>query len=73
MDRLEAMSVLLAVVDAGTISAASRRLGLPLTTVSRKISALEAHLNTRLLVRGSTPHATHRNRPCLCCLPAHSG
>jgi DNA-binding transcriptional LysR family regulator len=53
MDRLEAMSVLLAVVDAGSISAASRRLGLPLTTVSRKISALEAHLNTRLLVRGA--------------------
>jgi DNA-binding transcriptional LysR family regulator len=53
MDRLEAMSILLAVVDAGSISAAARRLALPLTTVSRKISALEDHLNTRLLVRGA--------------------
>jgi DNA-binding transcriptional LysR family regulator len=53
MDRLEAMSVLLAVVDAGSLSAASRQLGTPLTTVSRKISDLEAHLKTRLLHRSS--------------------
>lgn len=51
MDRFDAMSVLLAVVDAGTLSAASRQLGMPLTTVSRKISDLEAHLKARLLVR----------------------
>jgi DNA-binding transcriptional LysR family regulator len=53
MDRLEAMSILLAVVDAGSLSAAGRRLGLPLTTVSRKISDLESHLKTRLLTRTS--------------------
>ena len=53
MDRLEAMSVLLAVVDAGSLSAASRQLGTPLTTVSRKVSDLEAHLKTRLLTRSS--------------------
>ena len=53
MDRLEAMQILLAVVDMGSLSAAARRLGLPLTTVSRKIAALEAHLKTPLLVRGS--------------------
>ena len=53
MDRLEAMSVLLAVVDAGSLSAASRRLGTPLTTVSRKVSELEAQLKTRLLTRSS--------------------
>jgi DNA-binding transcriptional LysR family regulator len=53
MDRLEAMSVLLAVVDAGSLSAASRRLGIPLTTVSRKVSELEAHLEARLLTRSS--------------------
>ncbi|MFM9849888.1 MAG: LysR family transcriptional regulator [Hyphomicrobiaceae bacterium] len=53
MDRLEAMSVLLAVVDAGSLSAASRRLGAPLATVSRKVLELEAHLKARLLIRSS--------------------
>jgi DNA-binding transcriptional LysR family regulator len=51
MDRLESMSVLMAVVEAGSLSAASRRLGTPLATVSRRISDLEAHLGTRLLNR----------------------
>ena len=51
MDRLESMSILVAAVDAGSLSAASRRLGTPLATVSRKVSELEAHLNTRLLTR----------------------
>lgn len=51
MDRLEAMSILLAVVDTGSLSAAARRLGTPLPTVSRKIAELEAHLRTRLLHR----------------------
>ena len=53
MDRLEAMSLLLSVVEAGSLSAASRKLGVPLPTVSRKISDLEAHLNTRLLIRST--------------------
>lgn len=53
MDRLEAMSTLLAVVEAGSLSAASRRLRTPLATVSRRISELEAHLRTRLLNRTS--------------------
>lgn len=51
MDRLEAMTVLLKVVDRGSFSAASRELGLPLATVSRKVSELEAHLGTKLLLR----------------------
>ncbi|TFV90149.1 LysR family transcriptional regulator [Oxalobacteraceae bacterium OM1] len=51
MDRLESMSVLLAVVDAGSLSAAARHLGMPLPTVSRKVAELEAHLGTRLLHR----------------------
>jgi len=51
MDRLEAMSILLTVVDAGSLSAAARRLGMPLPTVSRKVAELEAHLRTRLLHR----------------------
>jgi len=53
MDRLEAMSLLLSVVEAGSLSAAGRKLGVPLPTVSRKISELEAHLNTRLLTRST--------------------
>jgi len=53
MDRLESMSMLVAAVEAGSISAAARRLGRPLATVSRKLSELEAHLGTRLLIRSS--------------------
>ena len=51
MSRLESMSVLVAVVDAGSLSAAARHLGMPLATVSRKVAELESHLNTRLLHR----------------------
>jgi DNA-binding transcriptional LysR family regulator len=53
MDRLEAMSLLVAVAEAGSLSAAARKFGVPLPTVSRKISDLEAHLNTRLLIRST--------------------
>jgi DNA-binding transcriptional LysR family regulator len=53
MDRLDAMHVLLAVVDAGSLSAASRKLNAPLPSVSRKVADLERHLGTRLLIRTS--------------------
>jgi DNA-binding transcriptional LysR family regulator len=53
MDRLESMSILVSAVEAGSLSAASRRLGTPLATVSRKVSELEAYLGTRLLNRSS--------------------
>ncbi|SEB85283.1 transcriptional regulator, LysR family [Rhizobiales bacterium GAS188] len=53
MDRLDSMSTLLAAIEAGSLSAASRRLGVPLATVSRKVSALETHLRTQLLTRSS--------------------
>jgi DNA-binding transcriptional LysR family regulator len=53
MDRIEAMTVLVAVAEAGSLSAAGRRLGQPLSTVSRKLSDLEAHLGARLLLRTS--------------------
>ena len=53
MDRLEAMSLLVAVAEAGSLSAAGRKLRVPLPTVSRKISELEAHLKTRLLIRST--------------------
>jgi DNA-binding transcriptional LysR family regulator len=51
MDRFEAMSTLLAVVDSGSFSAASRQLKRPLTTVSRKVADLEKLLNAQLLTR----------------------
>jgi DNA-binding transcriptional LysR family regulator len=53
MDRLDAMTVFLAVVDDGSLSAASRRLAMPLATVSRKLAELEAHLGARLLNRST--------------------
>jgi DNA-binding transcriptional LysR family regulator len=53
MDRLDAMAVLLAVVENGSLSAAARALHSPLPTVSRKISELETHLGVRLLTRTS--------------------
>lgn len=53
MDRFESMSVLLAVVEAGSLSAAGRKLGMPLATVSRKISELEGHVKARLLSRST--------------------
>ncbi|WP_457152223.1 LysR family transcriptional regulator [Mesorhizobium sp. P5_C1] len=53
MDRLEAMSLFVAAVEAGSLSAAARRFGVPLATVSRKVSDLERHLNTRLLNRST--------------------
>lgn len=51
MDRLESMAILAQVVEAGSLSGASRRLKMPLATLSRKVSELEAHLKTRLLNR----------------------
>lgn len=53
MDRLEAMSILIEAADAGSLSAAGRRLNMPLASVSRKVSDLEAHLRTRLFNRSS--------------------
>jgi len=53
MDRLSTMALLLAVTEAGSLSAAARRSGMPLATVSRRISDLEAHLKVRLLDRSS--------------------
>lgn len=51
MDRLEAMSILVAVTEQGSLSAAGRVLKVPLATLSRKLSDLEALLGTRLLIR----------------------
>lgn len=53
MDRLESMSVIIAVAEAGSLSAASRRLVMPVPTISRKLSELEARLHTQLFQRSS--------------------
>jgi DNA-binding transcriptional LysR family regulator len=53
MDRLDAMSLFVATVEAGSLSAAARRAGMPLATVSRRLSELEKHLKTRLLNRST--------------------
>ena len=51
MDRLDAMQVMLTAVECGSLSKASRKLGQPLATVSRKVSELETHLKAELLIR----------------------
>ncbi|MBP5855842.1 LysR family transcriptional regulator [Marivibrio halodurans] len=51
MDRFDAMSMLLATVDHGSLSAAGRALHVPVPTLSRRISDLEERLGTKLLIR----------------------
>ncbi|HXC58088.1 MAG TPA: LysR family transcriptional regulator, partial [Steroidobacteraceae bacterium] len=53
MDRLQSMSTFVAVASAGSFSAASRQLRIPLPTVSRKVSELESHLGAKLFVRST--------------------
>jgi DNA-binding transcriptional LysR family regulator len=51
MDRLEAMSMFLAAVEHGSLSAAARQMRVPVPTLSRKVAELEALLGTQLLTR----------------------
>lgn len=51
MDRLEAMSLLVTVTEQGSLSAAARARGVPLATLSRKVSDLEKTVGARLLIR----------------------
>ena len=53
MDRLEAMSVVVAVAETGSFSAASRRLRTPVARVSRKVAELETRLRTEVFQRTS--------------------
>lgn len=53
MDRIDAMTVFAAIVDAGSLSEAGRRLEVPLATVSRKLADLESYLGTRLITRST--------------------
>src|ERR1700686_2926296 len=51
MDKFAAMRVFVRIADAGNLSAASRQLGLSLTSVSRQLMALEGFLGTTLVER----------------------
>jgi DNA-binding transcriptional LysR family regulator len=53
MDRVELMSLAVSIAEAGSLSATSRKLGMPIPTVSRKLSDLEARLRTQLFNRSS--------------------
>jgi DNA-binding transcriptional LysR family regulator len=53
MDRMEAMTLVLAVAENGSLSAAARRLNTPAATASRKIAELETHLRTKLFDRSA--------------------
>jgi DNA-binding transcriptional LysR family regulator len=50
-DRAREMEVFAAVVDAGSLSAAGRRLGLTPSAVGRTVDRIEARLGVRLMVR----------------------
>ena len=51
MDRLAAMRLFTVVAEEGSLSAAGRRLGIPLASVSRNLAALEQDLGVRLITR----------------------
>ena len=51
MDRLEAMSLFLAAIDEGSLSAAARARRVPVATFSRKVADLETLLGVQLLIR----------------------
>jgi DNA-binding transcriptional LysR family regulator len=53
MDRLEAMSIVLRTVEKGSLTGAAKALNMPLPTLSRKLSDLEAYLGTKLLQRST--------------------
>jgi DNA-binding transcriptional LysR family regulator len=57
MDRLAAMRVFISVADSRSLSAAGRRLNMPLATVSRHLAALEEQIGVRLMTR-TTRHLT---------------
>ncbi len=51
MDKVRAMTIFAAVAEAGSLSAAARNLGEPLTNVSRALAQLEARLSSTLIER----------------------
>jgi DNA-binding transcriptional LysR family regulator len=60
MDRFDAMSVFVRVVETGSLSAAARAIPMSLTSVSRHVSALETQFGMQLL-RRTTRHIALTN------------
>ena len=53
MREIEALLVFAEVLDCGSFSGAARRLGIAKSSVSKKVSALEADLGVRLIQRST--------------------
>jgi DNA-binding transcriptional LysR family regulator len=53
MDRLASMGLVLEVAQSGSLSAAARKLRMPLASLSRKVSELEHHLGAQIFKRTS--------------------
>ena len=51
MDRFDAIAAFVRVVEAGSFARAAERLGVSVSSVSRQVALLEAHLDARLLNR----------------------
>lgn len=51
MDRFRAMVAFVTAAQAGSLSGAARQLSMPLTTLSRHLAWLEAHVGTTLIAR----------------------
>ena len=50
---LDDLELFVAIVDAGSLNAAAKRLGMPAPTLTRRLQALEAGLNCKLLNRSA--------------------
>ena len=60
------MSTVLETVDAGSLSATGRQLSVPLATISRRVSDLEAYLGTQIFIRASRrPTLTEAGLACV--------
>jgi LysR family transcriptional regulator for bpeEF and oprC len=65
MDRLDALRVFCAVVEAGAFARAAERLGISTSSVTSQVSALEAHFKVKLLHRTTrTMSLTGEGREC---------
>lgn len=53
MANLDDLALFVGIVDAGSLAAAARAAGLPKSSVSRRLVALETRLNTRLVQRST--------------------
>jgi DNA-binding transcriptional LysR family regulator len=53
MPDLNALILFAKVIEAGSFSDAARRLGMPVSTVSRRVAELESHLEVRLIERST--------------------